>query len=325
MATILITGGAGYIGSHCLMRFSQEGHDCVVFDNLSRGQLSLVKSGLFVYGDLLDESILEKVFSKFKFDAIVHLAALAYVGESVAQPSKYWTNNFVGSLNLIKAAINAGVKKIVFSSTCAVYGIANADQISESSELAPINPYGKSKLAVESFLDDADMAYGVKSVRFRYFNAAGATPTHQIGESHQPETHLIPLAIDAALGLAPAIKIYGDDYSTPDGTAIRDYIHVKDLADAHLLGLEHLLSQGDSKVLNLGTGQGHSVRQILKKIELLVGNPVPTTISKRRQGDPPVLVADPARAKQELGWMATHAIDEMLADAIDWHRYKARL
>jgi UDP-glucose-4-epimerase GalE len=293
----------------------------VTYDNLSTGHEWAVKWGPFVHGDLLDEIALNSVFERFQPIAVVHFAASALVGESIRDPGLYFRNNCVGSLQLIEVACRHGVDVLVFSSTCASYGIPGRVPISEDQAQCPINAYGASKLAVEHMLSHFDVAHGLRSVALRYFNAAGASPDLDLGEQHEPETHLIPLAIGAALGMRPPLEIFGMNYPTPDGTAIRDYVHVCDLANAHVAAVEYLLAGGRTMQLNLGTGTGLSVRQIMSYVEQEANLPVPYIEAARRLGDPAVLVADAQRARNELAWQPQFSSPEhIVKSALDWHR-----
>ncbi|MBI3516404.1 MAG: UDP-glucose 4-epimerase GalE [Proteobacteria bacterium] len=300
--TVLVTGGAGYVGSHTAKALAAAGYRAITLDNLSRGFAHAVQWGPLERGDILDRDFLDAVMTRWRPQAVLHFAALAYVGESVSDPARYWRNNVVGSLTLLEAMRDHGVGRIVFSSTCATYGLPVRLPLAEDHPQAPISPYGATKLAVERMLADLDPAHGLRSVALRYFNAAGADPAGELGENHEPETHLIPLAIGAALGTAPRLKIFGTDYPTADGTCIRDYIHVTDLAAAHVAALGYLEAGGASTACNLGTGAGLSVRQIVTEVANVAGRPVPADEGPRRAGDPPELVADPARARQLLGW-----------------------
>src|SRR5271157_2610426 len=299
---VLITGGAGYIGSHAAKEVARRGHTVVVLDNLSTGHRWAAKSGPFIEGDVGDTSLVQDTLSCYGIDLVMHFAAHAYVGESMANPRKYFRNNVVNALALFDAMLQAGVRRVVFSSTCATYGVPESVPITEGAPQHPINPYGESKLFVEKMLAWYGKAYGLKSVALRYFNAAGADPEGELGEAHDPETHLIPLIIQAALGRRPFVEIYGTDYPTPDGTAIRDYIHVTDLAAAHVRALEYLADGGESRALNLGTGQGYSVREVINAVGKISPHPVPFREGPRRAGDPPVLVADARHAGEALGW-----------------------
>lgn len=321
MATILVTGGAGYIGSHACKALAAAGHQPVTFDNLVYGHREAVKWGPLEIGDLLDTPRITAVLEKYRPAAVLHFAAYAYVGESVTNPYKYYQNNVTGTLSLLQAMKQVGVQTIVFSSTCATYGVPAIVPIPETLPQEPINPYGMSKLMVERILQDASAAYGLRAVALRYFNAAGADPEGEIGEAHDPETHLIPLVLDAAAGRRRHIQIYGTDYPTPDGTCIRDYIHVCDLADAHVLALEYLQNGGQTDFFNLGNGQGFSVRQIIDTAEIVTKQKIPTQNSPRRQGDPPALVGDPKRATNILKWKPKKSnIQTQIQDAWKWHQ-----
>ena len=315
----LVAGGAGYIGSHACKALAAGGFLPVVYDTLSTGHRDLVRWGPLVEGDLLDAEGLAGTFAVHRPTVALHFAACAYVGESLEDPAKYYANNVIGALHLLDAARSAGNVPIVFSSTCAVYGEPAGVPITEEAALAPVNPYGRTKLAVEHALADYETAYGLRSVRLRYFNASGCDPDGEVGESHEPETHLVPRAILAALGHVDEIAIFGDDYPTPDGTAIRDYIHVTDLADAHVAAVRHLLGGDDGAAVNLGTGRGFSVREILDAVERVTGLHVPRRIAARRQGDPAVLVADGSRARRLLGFTTPHSdIDTIVRTAHAW-------
>lgn len=324
--TILVTGGAGYIGSHAVFALQQMGYSVVVLDNLVYGHRDLVDRVLkvpLVVGSTLDRALLDSLFDRYDIGAVMHFAAYTYVGESVTDPSKYYESNVVGTLTLLDAMVAAGVKSFVFSSTCATYGMPQALPITEDHPQQPINPYGRTKLMVEQILADYDQAYDLRSVRFRYFNAAGAHPNGLLGEDHNPESHLIPLVLQTALGLREAITLYGTDYPTDDGTCIRDYIHVCDLADAHILGLEYLLQGGDSAVFNLGNGQGFSVREVIEAAQWVVGKPIPVVESARRAGDASVLVGSSQKARDILGWTPQYGdIDTILAHAWQWHQQR---
>ena len=317
--TVIVTGGAGYVGSHTAKALAQAGYTPVTVDHLGRGFAHAVKWGPLEQGDILDRDFLEAVIRRHKPEAVLHFAALAYVGESVTNPGLYYRNNVVGSLTLLEAMRDAGVARLVFSSTCATYGTPQRLPLTEDHPQAPINPYGTSKLMVEKLLADMGPAHGIGYAALRYFNAAGADPGGELGENHDPETHLIPLAIDAVLGKGPKLKIFGTDYPTADGTCIRDYIHVTDLAAAHVAALGYLEAGGRSTACNLGTGAGFSVRAILREVERAAGRPVPTEEGPRRAGDPPELVADPTRARQLLAWTPrSSAIDDVISTAYAW-------
>jgi UDP-glucose-4-epimerase GalE len=319
--SILIVGGAGYIGSQTAKLVAAAGLQPVVFDNLVYGHEWAVKWGPLVRGDLADRALLVDVMKRHRVEAVIHFAAYAYVGESVTNPRKYFGNNVVGSLNLLDAMLDAGVRDIVFSSTCATYGEPRAVPIPEDHPQQPVNPYGESKLAVEKMLHWYSQAYDLRYAALRYFNAAGADPDGEIGEDHDPETHLIPLAIDAARGARGPLDVYGTDYPTPDGTAIRDYIHVVDLAEAHVRALERLRTGGVPLQLNLGTGRGHSVREVVAAIGKVAGRPVPFREVGRRPGDPPELVADNRGATEILGWKPRFAdLDVIVEHAWRWRQ-----
>jgi len=319
---ILVAGGAGYIGSHVCKMLAKEGFDVIVYDNLSKGYESFVKWGKFIFGDISDERQLDLVFSKFKIDAVMHFCAFIEVGESVVDPQKYYINNVSNTLNLLNIMNKHNVKKFIFSSSAAVYGMPDKVPIEETATKNPINPYGWTKLMVEQILQDYDRAYELKSICFRYFNAAGADPDGEIGEAHNPETHLIPLIIDAALGKRESVKIYGTDYNTKDGTCIRDYIHVNDLARAHILGLKMLLDGGKSDVFNLGSESGFSVREIIDIVKKVTGRDFKVIETERRPGDPALLVAKSEKAKKILGWKAEYSIEEIIKTAWNWHKDK---
>jgi UDP-glucose-4-epimerase GalE len=317
---VLVVGGAGYIGSHTAKVVAQAGHRPIVLDNLSYGHEWAVKWGPFERGDLADVAWLRDVFGRHSIDAVIHFAANAYVGESMTDPRKYFRNNTFNTLNLLDTMVDRGVTRIVFSSTCATYGLPQRVPIDETHPQAPVNPYGESKLFVERILHWYAQAYGLQSVALRYFNASGADPDGEIGEDHDPETHLIPLVIDAALGRRPPVGVFGTDYATPDGTAVRDYIHVMDLADAHVRALDYLVAGGASTAINLGTGRGHSVRTVIETVEQVGGKRVPRLDSPRRAGDPPELVADARRAGEVLGWSARYTdLRTIVEHAWHWH------
>jgi UDP-glucose-4-epimerase GalE len=313
---VLVIGGAGYIGNHAARALRRAGHEVIIFDNLSTGFEFLASGFELVKGDILDSQALAPVLARA--DAIMHFAAHAYVGESVVNPKKYFHNNVEGGLALLNTAIAAGVKKIIFSSTCAVYGEPAKVPIEENIPRQPVNPYGISKLFFEQALESYDRAYGLRFASLRYFNAAGADESAEIGELHDPETHLIPLALRAAAGLGPELQVFGSDYPTPDGTCIRDYIHVNDLADAHVRALEHLAAGKNSFAVNLGTGNGASVQEVISAVEKVAGKRVPRKNVARRPGDPPALVANPAKAQALLHWKATRGLDEIVTTAWNW-------
>jgi len=318
---VLVTGGAGYIGSHTCKALSRAGYTPVVYDNLAYGHEWAVKWGPFEKGDILDGARLSEVIARHKPVAVLHFAAFAYVGESVTDPAKYYRNNTFGSLSLLEAMRAGGVRDIVFSSTCATYGMPPSLPIAETTPQNPINPYGASKLMVERMLADFGPAYGMGFTALRYFNAAGADPDGQIGEDHDPETHLIPLVLDAASGRRENIAVFGTDYDTPDGTCIRDYIHVTDLAQAHVLALKALRAGAPSDFYNLGNERGYSVREVIAAAERATGLRVPVKETGRREGDPAALVADATKAKTALGWRPElNDLDSMVRTAWAWHQ-----
>jgi len=318
---ILVTGGAGYIGSHAARALRRSGYEVVVYDNLSTGFRRLAQGFELVEGDIADDAKLRPVLARV--DAVMHFAAHAYVGESVADPRKYFRNNVLAALSLLNSALDAGIRRFVFSSTCAVYGLPEQIPITELEKREPVNPYGATKLCFENALEAYDRAYGLRSVRLRYFNAAGADESGETGELHDPETHLIPLALAAATGKGRELQIFGSDYPTPDGTCVRDYIHVNDLADAHVRALQYLeRSAGEtgaeSPAINLGTGRGNSVLEVIQAAENATGRPVRRTMGPRRPGDPPVLVADPSKAQKMLGWTAQRTLADIVSSAWAW-------
>jgi UDP-arabinose 4-epimerase len=317
---VLVTGGAGYIGSHTAKLLAASGHSPIVFDDMSQGHDWAVKWGPVERGSLSDRDRLREVFARHPVDAVIHFAASALVGESMSDPTKYFRNNTVGTLNLLDAMRSASVGRIVFSSTCATYGNPVRVPIDETHPQAPVNPYGESKLMVEKILRWYGDCYGLRWMALRYFNAAGADPDGEIGEDHDPETHLIPLVIGAALGTRPPVKIFGTDYDTADGTAVRDYVHVVDLADAHLRALQRLDEGTPSQAVNLGTGRGHSVREVVTTVARKARKDVPAVESPRRAGDPATLVADPTRARDVLGWTCRYpALEVIVQHAWNWH------
>ena len=313
---ILVLGGAGYIGSHAARALRRSGYEVVLYDNLSTGFRRLAQGFELVEGDIADEARLRPLLARV--DAVMHFAAHAYVGESVENPRKYFQNNVVAALSLLNSVLDAGIRRFVFSSTCAVYGIPGQVPITEQMPREPINPYGASKLFFENALEAYSRAYGLRSVILRYFNAAGADESGEIGEIHEPETHLIPLALAASTENGPELQVYGSDYPTEDGTCIRDYIHVNDLAEAHVRALQYLEKGGDSLASNLGTGRGHSVLEVIQAAEDTTGRPVRRKIGPRRPGDPPVLVADPAKAQRVLGWTAKRNLVDIVSSAWIW-------
>ena len=317
---VLVTGGAGYVGSHAAKLLAASGHDVVIVDNLAEGHRAAAGKLPLVVADLLDQATITEVLEQRRIEAVMHFAAFAYVGVSVTEPAKYYHNNIVGTLSLLDAMLAADVRRIVFSSTCATYGIPTKVPIREDHPQAPINPYGFTKLAIERALADYSHAYGLGYAALRYFNASGAAEDGTIGEDHDPETHLIPLVLQVALGQRESVDIFGTDYPTPDGTCIRDYIHVDDLASAHLRALEKL-SDGAALKLNLGTGHGASVQEVVDVARAVTGHKIPTRHAGRREGDPPELVADPAAAKHTLGWEARFKdVRPIIESAWRWHQ-----
>ncbi len=325
---IVVTGGAGYIGGHTCKVLSESGYRPIALDNLTQGHRWAAQWGPLEVGDISDRNFLNSVIEKYKPTAVMHFAAHAYVGESVENPGKYYRNNVAGTLTLLEALRDYEIDKFIFSSTCATYGVPRIVPISEDNTQLPVNPYGASKLMVERILQDFDKAHKLRSISLRYFNAAGADPGGMIGESHNPETHLIPLIFEVALGMRSAITIYGDDYETKDGTCVRDYIHVNDLAEAHVLALNALNQGQTSRAYNLGNGRGFSVREIIEAAEMVTGRSIPVQIGPRRPGDPPILVGDASKATHELGWEPKkHNLMEILSTAWNWYlkNYDLRL
>jgi UDP-glucose 4-epimerase len=323
---ILVTGGAGYVGSHAVKALQLAGFQAIVLDNLVYGHRDLVENVLgakLIVGDVGDRQLLDSIFSEAKICAVMHFAAYAYVGESVTDPAKYYSNNVAGTITLLEAMRMHGVSNFVFSSTCATYGVPHSIPISEDHSQHPINPYGSSKLMVERILKDYSSAYGIESIVFRYFNAAGADPDGELGEDHDPETHLIPLVLQAAAGKRSGVSIFGSDYDTSDGTCIRDYIHVADLAQAHILGLQYLLENHISQVFNLGNGNGFSVREVIETAKRITGKEIPTTCKPRRVGDPPILIGSSSKAHQVLNWEPKYAdLGSILSHAWHWHQHR---
>ncbi len=311
-----MTGGAGYIGSHTARALRSAGYEVVLYDNLSTGFRCLAEGFELVEGDIADEAKLRSVLRRV--DAVMHFAAHAYVGESVENPRKYFRNNVDGALSFLNSVLDAGIRRFVFSSTCAVYGIPARIPITEQTPREPVNPYGASKLFLENALEAYSRAYELRSVRLRYFNAAGADESGEIGELHDPEPHLIPLALAASTGNGAELLVYGDDYPTADGTCVRDYIHVNDLADAHVRALQFLENSGESLAVNLGTGRGHSVLEVIQAAEQVTGRPVRRKFGPRRPGDPPALVADPSKAQSVLGWTAKRNLNDIVSSAWKW-------
>jgi len=322
--TILVTGGAGYIGSHTVLALKRAGYEVLILDNLVYGHRDLVEQVLrvpLIVGDIADRELLGRIFREHDVSAVVHFAAFAYVGESATDPGKYYANNVAGTINLLESMRAAGVSRIVFSSTCAIYGLAEQLPIPENHPHQPINPYGAGKLMVEKILQDYDDAYGLRSVRLRYFNAAGADPDGLLGEDHTPETHLIPLVLLTALGRQEYVPIFGWDHPTPDGTCIRDYIHVSDLADAHVLGLDYLEAGGDTAAFNLGNGSGFSVNEVVETARRVTGRDIDARPAPRRPGDPPALVGSAEHARTTLGWRPKYpGLDDIVAHAWAWHQ-----
>jgi len=323
---ILIVGGAGYIGSHVNKLLNKKGFKTVIFDNLSRGHREFVKWGEFFEGDLLDIGRLRSCFESYRIEAVMHFSAFALVEESVLYPEKYYQNNVIGTLNLLQVMREFGVKHFIFSSTCATYGLPEKIPISEDHPQDPINPYGRTKLMIEKTLEDYDRAYDLKHINLRYFNAAGADPDGEIGELHHPETHLIPLVIYAAKGLNEEIKIFGTDYPTKDGTCIRDYIHVMDLADAHIKALQYLMDKNESDSFNLGNGNGHSVREVIEAVRKVSKKDFKVVEAGRREGDPPVLISSSEKAIETLKWKPQYEdLDMIIETAWRWHKKKLSL
>jgi UDP-arabinose 4-epimerase len=325
---VLVTGGAGYIGSHACKVLAQAGYTPVTVDNLVYGHEWAVRFGPFERADVLDRAALDRVFARYRPSAVMHFAAFAYVGESVADPGKYYRNNVAGTLTLLEAMRDHGCGRLVFSSSCAVYGLPRILPLAEDHPQAPVSPYGASKAVSERMIEDFGQAHGLRSVCLRYFNAAGADPGGDLGEDHDPETHLIPLAVEAALGRRPPLQVFGGDYPTPDGTAVRDYVHVLDLAQAHVAALRHLEAGGEPgpglmSAFNLGLGQGASVAEVLAAVKAVSGRAVPHTLAPRRAGDPPMLVAEAGLAGRVLGWRPRYTdIREIIRTAWDWHSRK---
>lgn len=321
MKKVLVTGGAGYIGSHTCKELSRAGYTPICFDNLSTGNKWAVQWGPFELGDIRDSERIYSVIKAYEPVAIIHFAASAYVGESIAEPEKYYNNNVYGSLSLLKAMLQCSVKNFIFSSTCATYGIPVTHTIKESHPQNPINPYGASKLFVERILKDFKTAYGLRSTILRYFNAAGADPDGEIGESHNPETHAIPLLLESAMSQSQPFIINGDDYDTPDGTCVRDYIHVSDLASAHVAAVDHTIRHSGVEAYNLGTGIGCSVKELIQAVCHVTGKSVDYTIGLRRTGDPPTLVADATFANEALGWNPHYkSIEKIIEHSWMWHK-----
>lgn len=323
---ILVTGGAGYIGSHCVLALLNKGYDVMIYDNLSTGHIETVnelkKYGnvTFVQGDLLDKAHLGATLGGKNIEAVIHFAAFSQVGESVKNPEKYYTNNVTGTLNLLSVMLIHNIKKIVFSSTAATYGEPKYIPIDEEHSQQPINPYGQTKLFIEKIMDDYDKAYGLKSVRLRYFNVAGADSQSRVGEWHEPETHLVPNILKSTFGSGDSFKMFGDDYDTKDGTCVRDYINVEDLANAHILALEYLQKGGDTNYFNLGTKEGNTVKEVFSACEKVTDKKIPVIIMPRREGDPASLVADNTKAKRVLGWNPQKTLENSIKSAYIWEK-----
>lgn len=316
---VLVVGGAGYIGSHMVKMLLSEGHEVLTFDNLSSGHRDAVLGGAFVHGDLADVSTLDFTFSSYQPDAVLHFASFIQVRESVNRPDLYYRNNVTNTLNVLDAMVKHGIKRFIFSSTAAIFGEPDYVPIDEQHRTSPLNPYGQSKLMIEKILQDYDKAFGLKSICLRYFNAAGADPDGQLGERHDPETHLIPLILQAVSGRRANINVFGRDYCTPDGTCVRDYIHVVDLCSAHLLALDYLVKNGKSNRFNLGNGAGFSVQEVIRAVERVTGKVVKVVDGPRREGDPASLVADATKARHTLGWAPSFTqLDTIVAHAWQW-------
>ncbi|MCD6416767.1 MAG: UDP-glucose 4-epimerase GalE [Planctomycetes bacterium] len=316
---VLVTGGAGYVGSHVLPELRRAGHNPVVFDNLSEGHRRAVADTPFIKGDLASDEQIADALARSRADAVMHFAARAYVGESVEKPQEYYFNNVAGALRLLRAMLSRGVKRLVFSSSCCIYGVPQTVPITEDFRIQPINPYGRTKAIVEDILSDYARAYGLRYASLRYFNASGAAADGSIGEDHDPETHLIPIAIQAALGRRDGVSVYGSDYPTPDGTCIRDYVHVLDLATAHVMALE-ALEDSPVQIFNLSTGQGHSVREVIQTVKQVAGRDFKVEEAPRRHGDAPALVGSSERIRAELGWQPrSSSLDEIITSAWRWH------
>ena len=320
MTSVLVIGGAGYVGSHACKAFARKGWRVAVFDNLSAGSRDAVKWGDLTVGDIADQAALRAAISAHRPDVVAHFAALTSVGDSVSDPGAYYRNNVAGTVNILDAINVAGPCPVIFSSTAAVYGVPEQTPIPEEHPRRPINPYGHSKLMAEQILDDFEVAHGLRHVALRYFNAAGADPDGELGENHAPATHLIPIVLHAARDPEFAFSIFGADFDTPDGTCVRDYVHVTDLANAHVAAAEHLLKGGASMALNLGSGAGASVQEVIAAIERELGRPMPRRNGPRRAGDPPALVASARKAREVLGWRTTYSLQDIIASAAAWER-----
>ncbi|MFV9510571.1 UDP-glucose 4-epimerase GalE [Tepidibacillus sp. LV47] len=319
---ILVTGGAGYIGSHTVLLLQHKGEEVIILDNLQKGHKDAILSEHFYHGDIRDSELLDQIFTEHSINAVIHFAANSLVGESVAKPLDYYENNVLGTYHLVRKMVEYGVMKMVFSSTAATYGEPQNIPIQEDDPTLPTNPYGETKLAIERMLKWSDQAYGLKYVILRYFNAAGADPEGRIGEDHTPETHLIPIILQVALGRRENVSIFGDDYPTPDGSAIRDYIHVMDLAEAHYLALQKLNNTNESGIYNLGNGKGFSVKEVIEVCRKVTGHPIPAVVAPRRAGDPAILIASSEKARKELGWKPQYpTLEDIIQDAWNWHRF----
>ncbi len=318
---VLVTGGAGYIGSHTVRELLESGHSAITFDNLSEGHLEAIRGEAFIQGDLTRFGDIRNALLDSGSEAVIHFAASCYVGESVEDPAKYYQNNVVGGLNLLRAMVETGVRFLIFSSSAAVYGIPSQIPISEDHPRIPINPYGRTKKIVEMMMEDFGRAYGFRWVSLRYFNAAGAHPDGSMGESHRPETHLIPLILEAALGRRPGISVYGSDYDTPDGTCIRDYIHIVDLARAHVRALDYLQSGEGNEAINLGNGKGFSVREVIQVARSVTGRSIPAVDAPRRPGDPDQLISSSSKSRRLLGWEPAYpGLEQIIHTAWQWHQ-----
>ncbi|MFC1858030.1 UDP-glucose 4-epimerase GalE [Thermodesulfobacteriota bacterium] len=318
---ILVVGGAGYIGSHMCKYLAKHDYQPIVLDNLVRGHREAVKWGSLIEGSIADSDLLREIFAQYQISAVMHFAAFAYVGESVESPALYYQNNVANTINLLEAMLENDVLNFIFSSSCAVYGEPQEIPIPEEHPLNPINPYGRGKLMVEKILEDFRAAYGLKYIALRYFNAAGADPEGELGEDHRPETHLIPLVLQTALGQRKVIHVFGDDYPTKDGTCIRDYIHIVDLAQAHLIAMERLFADLPGRIYNLGNGDGYSVKEVIQVARKITGKPIPAEVVGRRPGDPAVLVGSSERARKELGWKPQfRELEAIIETAWEWHQ-----
>ena len=325
MKKILVVGGAGYIGSHMVKLLLQQGYDVVTLDNLSTGYRDAVLGGEFIEGDIADRELLDELFNKYPFDGVMHFASFIQVGESVREPAMYYRNNVSNTITLLEEMVKANINHFIFSSTAAIFGEPAYVPIDEQHEKHPINPYGRSKWMIEQVLDDFESAYGFRSTCLRYFNAAGADPDTELGERHEPETHLVPLVLQAASGRRPEITVFGRDYDTPDGTCIRDYIHIVDLCQAHLQALQRLWSGAPSAQFNLGNGQGFSVQEVIETAGKVTGKEIPVVDGERREGDPARLVADSLRAREELGWQPQYDdLETIIRHAWQWERKMAK-